>query len=451
MSPTFAPLPPLLALLLGISPAPASATPADATARLQAHSAQFEPAVIPMGEGVFVAVGYSAANVTLVQGHDGAIIVDTGANPSDAQAIVAAFGERLRPPVKAIIYTHRHPDHTGGASVFAALGTPAIYSHQLLLDAPPETARGPREGGDAFGTHVAAADYINAGVQRDYGRRVPHTRSGYLPPDHTFTGATLDLQIAGVTLQLLHTPGETPENTAVWLPATRTLLAGDDYYPTFPNLSPIRGTRLRPPQDWIASLDRMRALGAEHLVPGHLRPISGRAAVDSALRNYRDAIDSVTTQTLAGIARGATPDELAAQVALPPHLANDPRLQEYYGGVAWTVRGIYADSVGWFDGNPTQLFPLGARDRAQRLLPLLGGADAVQRHAGQALQAGDAQWAAELCDLLLAIDARNTAARQLKARALRVLAQAQINATARNYYLSSAQYLESDAPLGVAP
>lgn len=429
----------------------AAATDDSASARLRAHSAQFTPQVVQMADNVFVAVGYSAANVTLVQGPQGAIIVDTGANPSDAQAIVAAFGTRLKPQVKAIIYTHGHPDHTGGASVFAALGTPAIYSHQLLLDAPPEAARGPRDGGDAFGTHVAAADYINAGVQLDYGRRVAHTRSGYLPPDHTFSGPRLQLAIAGETLQLLHTPGETPENIAVWLPGSRTLLAGDDYYPTFPNLSPIRGTRLRPPAAWIASLDLMRTLGAEHLVPGHLRPISGARAVDDALRNYRDAIDSVTTQTLAGIARGATPDELAAQVALPPALASDPYLQEFYGGVAWSVRGIYADAVGWFDGNATHLFPLPAAARAQRLVPLLGGARAVQQQAQQALQEGDAQLAAELCDHLLALDGNDMATRRLKARALRALAHAQINATARNYYLSSAEYLESDPALGARP
>jgi alkyl sulfatase BDS1-like metallo-beta-lactamase superfamily hydrolase len=413
-------------------------------ARLRALNTEFRPDVIEVVPGVLVAVGYSASNVTLLQGHDGCVIVDTGANPVDAQAIVAAFGARLVRPVRAIVYTHNHPDHTGGASVFAAGDAPAIHCHRSLVTATPEITRGLRGGGDAFGATLPDDLFINAGVQLDYGRRTPHTREGFVPPTHTFDGPETVIEAAGLELHLIHTPGETPENVAVWIPPGRVLLPGDNFYKSWPNLSPLRGLKLRPVEPWIASLERLIALEADHLVQGHMRPISGRESVREALTVYRDGLRTVLDQTLDGIRRGRTPDELVAEVTLPPELAASPYLTEYYGAVAWSVRGIYADAVGWFDGNPTAISPLPAADRAARMLALAGGLDAMLDRVRAAIGSGDVQWAAELVDHVLVAHPEHRAARHLKAAALRELGERELNATGRNYYLGCALFLERD-------
>ena len=61
--------------------------------KLRAQSNEFRKEVIRVTDGVYVAVGYSASNVILIQGDRGSIVVDTSADPVEARAIRTAFGD----------------------------------------------------------------------------------------------------------------------------------------------------------------------------------------------------------------------------------------------------------------------------------------------------------------------------------------------------------------------
>jgi alkyl sulfatase BDS1-like metallo-beta-lactamase superfamily hydrolase len=440
------------ALVMVTLAASRSASAADEFAgreKLRAHGeAEFRKDVVKVTDGVYVAVGYSMANASLIVGDGGTIVVDTTTKLDDAQAVKAELAKISRAPVRAIVYTHSHPDHTGGASVFAATDRPEIYSHQLFVDRVPDLGRAGRDGGDQFGSTLPDALFINGGTGTEFGRPSGPAamKTGPLAPTKTFSGDRLALTIAGVRMELLHTPGETNDGISVWLPEKRVVFTGDLFLKTFPNLYAIRGAAPRPVPQWLASLTKLIALGAEHVVPGHTRPVSGEANAREALTAYRDGIQSVYDQTLEGMKKGERPDELVAHVKLPPRLAESPYLQEYYGTVEWAVRAIYSDRLGWFDGNATRLFPLPEKERAQMMVALAGGVPALLGRGEEALAKGEFRWAAELADCVMATDATHADARRLKARALTELGERQTSANARNYYLSVAQYLLKDLP-----
>ena len=420
---------------------------------LAAHSAEFRQEVVKVTDGVYVAIGFGLANCILLEGDDGVIIIDAMESVEAAVPVKEAFSKITSKPVKAIIYTHYHPDHTNGATVMAGDDNPAIYSHattSFYMDRIATITRETtyRRAMRQFGTLLPEGGIINAGI----GQHLEFDESktlGMLAPSKTFSEDRLNLEIAGIKLTLVYAPGETPDQIFIWMPEKKILLPADNYYKSFPNLYAIRGTAYRDVKRWVDSIDKMRALEPEFLVPQHTRPITGAEEIYQTLTNYRDAIQFVHDQTIRWMNKGLTPMEIVEKVKLPPHLARQPYLHEYYGTVAWSVRAIFDGYLGWFGGNATDLFPLPLKERARRFAGLAGGEQALLDRAQQALAGKDYQWALELTDQLLQLSPESGEVRKLKAAALKALGSRQIAATARNYYLTQALEVEGQLHIGM--
>ena len=441
----------LSACAASVSPA-APPLPADAPDALAKHRALFEKRVVTVTDGVHVAIGYALANSICVAVDGGKVIVDTTESRAAAAEILAEF-DRLAPgPVLAVIYTHTHADHILGASVFAGPDTP-IWATDEAVGAMDEQfaslgatirRRAARQFGEGLSDEMRTSAGIGPLLRIDDGPVPP-----LLYPTNTFSGEKT-LVIGDTTFVLIASPGETRDQLAVWLPERRTLLPGDDVYEAFPNLYSTRGVPPRPVRAWVRSLDRMRALAPEYLVPSHTGPVAGAAKIDEILTAYRDAIAYIHDSVIREANAGKSPDDMAADIRLPARLAAHPYLQEYYGKVSWSVRGIYDGYLGWFDGNPTNLDRLHPADRAARLVPLMGGSDRVLDEAERALAAGEEQWAAELTDLVLAVEPESDAAKAIRADALWALGEREVNLNARCYLLTSALALRGqwDEPAG---
>ncbi len=402
-----------------------------------------EPRVEEVAPDVFVAIGYDLANTVLVRTDAGNVVVDVSLSPERARPVHAALTAAAPGPTAAVVYTHSHIDHVGGADVWANADTP-IWATDRFRDGffnkygvfrRIETIRGARQ----FGRHVTLEQLpcSSLGRQVDIDAAL---RTGVLMPTRTFSGEAA-FEVGGVRFELFEAPGETEDQLFVWLPAQRVLLPGDNFYAAFPNLYTIRGSRPRPVGDWIDSLDAMRRLSPEVLVPSHTAPIVGEAEVARRLTTYRDGVQWVHDQVVRGANQGLGPDAIAATTGLPPSLADAPDLRELYGQIDWSARAIYDNELGWFDGRPELLYPLPPAERASRQLALMGGADRVIGEARVALAADDPQWALELLAIAEAAGPPPELADELSAliaTALQDRASAIANTNGRAYLLESA-------------
>jgi linear primary-alkylsulfatase len=426
---------------------------------LEKHTEHFVKKVYKVTDRVYSAVGWNVAGIVMIEGDDGIILVDAGLSPETSREVMQAFRKITNKPVAAVIYSHFHHDHIDGVKGLVSdeqvkAGEVAIYAHSSLMDLLVDESDilGPILGvrtGYTFGFFLKGADieHMNGGI----GPLPTGGRPGsFIAPTHTIDDF-LKVNIAGVDLEIIHVPSEAPDELAVYLPDSRVLIDTEVIQgPTFPNMHSLRGTKFRDPVQWVRSIDHLRKLKALHLVPTHGRPVSGAKKVEEILRMTRDGIQYVHDQTVRHMNKGLTPDELVEVVKLPPHLDEySPYLRQYYGTVKQAVRQIYVGYLGWYEGDPVALDPTPVREKATRLINLMGGRDKVTGAAMKAYKNGEYQWAAELSTYLIRIDKEDMQAREIKAAAFRQLGYANMNINWRNWYLSSAQELEgtSDAAI----
>lgn len=413
--------------------------------KLKKQSAEFIPEIIKMNEHVYAAVGYDGSNASMVIGEQGVVIIDALRALGAAEIVAEEFRKICDKPVKALIYTHGHGDHTGGTMAFVGNNKDVKiiarkgFKEDLQDQSPVEPILKQRNARQ-FGRNLPDDVIINRGVAP--GRTsTDRVGKGYIKPNILFQDS-LFISLAGIDFELYAADGETNDQLFVWCPAEKALFAGDNYYRAFPNLYAIRGSKYRDVNAWGQTVHKMSSFPVESLVPGHTRPLSGTKLIHNNLRNYSAAILSVYEQTIACMNKGYTLQETVDAVKLPESLINQANLQEFYGSVPWGVRSIFFHYVGWFDGNPTNLYPLSTKKEAEQIIELAGGQAKLFVQLDKAVQNGDFQWSLQLADYLLQTDYNADKVTGLKIKALRGLAKQQINAPARNYYLSYAYELE---------
>ena len=415
---------------------------------LIAHSEEFKKELITVTDGVHVAVGYALANSILIEGENTNIIIDTTGTEETAREVKALFDAINPNPVESIIYTHNHADHTYGATVFAEGSSPDIYAHsttEIYLSRvigilrPIISSRSNRMFGNALPKEQVENNGIGPFLEIGRDGRKP----GLLYPTKTFTDQ-IEFEAAGHKIQLFHAPGETNDQLFVWLPEKKALFPGDNFYKTFPNLYTIRGTPYRDLVGWVNSIDMMRYLGPEYLIPSHTRPIVGKEKINTLLTTYRDAIQFVHDQTVRLMNLGLDPNEIAEQLVLPKHLGDSPYLKEFYGTPAWSAKNVFSGYLGWFDGNPSTLKPLPLKDEAEKMIQLSGDWDSLFKVAEDAFLTDDFQWSLQLTDYLLRSRPDDQKTKLLRQSALEGLGSQESNPNSRYYYLSSAAQLDEN-------
>ena len=417
--------------------------------RLLIEDGLFE--VVP---GIYQLRGYDLSVMSVVEGETGVIVIDPLISKETAAAAFALYtahrGER---PVKAMIYTHSHVDHFGGvkgiiaeeqvASGEVPVIAPEGFLHHAIAENVFAGTAMTRRAGYMYGAALerGPAGQIGAGL----GQTTSTGNVTLIPPtiDITHTGQTLTLD--GVELVFQMTPGtEAPAEMNFYFPQHRALCSAENTSHTLHNIVPLRGALVRDPHVWAHYLTETIALWGEELdvvFASHHWPTWGRERAVEFLSMQRDMYLYLHDQTLRLLNQGYVGAEIAEMLELPPALAQQWHTHGYYGSISHNVKAVYQRYMGWYDGNPANLWPHPPEAAAARYVEAMGGRSAAIAVARKAWTNGDYRWCAEVGKHLVFADDTDGEARELLADALEQLGYGSENGTWRNAYLAGATEL----------
>lgn len=418
------------------------------------QSARMVRKLYDVAPGVWTLVGNGLSNQSFIEGPEGVIAIDTGESIEEMAAALRELRTRTSAPVVAVMYTHFHYV-SGTQAIFAEAGRDLpVYGHERI---PLNLAR--------VSTEIAPA--YSSGLIHQFGLRMPtegpdgvvnmglglvfrdpaHApfTPGHVTPTSTFKGGET-LRIAGLTVDVTHAPSDADDSVTFWFPELGVCIQ-NIVWPTLFNVFAIRGEEYRDPQVLLPGIDHVLSLNAEHMLGAHGPPLSGRAEIQARTTRYRDSIQFLWDQTVRGMNKGQTTDQLAHSIALPAACDDDYLTTEFYGVAEHHVRQIAAGVRGWFDGDPGRLFQVEPVERAGRLVKGLGGPEAVRRMIVEARADNDLRWALELANWLAGRDGAGSDDRRLLADVLRDIASRTTAANIRNWCLTKARDLDGTTDL----
>ncbi|MEP7340322.1 MAG: alkyl sulfatase dimerization domain-containing protein, partial [Acidobacteriota bacterium] len=377
---------------------------------------QDQKKALKVNDAIFQAVGFS--NTFLVATAEGNVIIDTSM-PFNAALHKRLLTAENAGPIKYIILTHAHGDHTGGIAAWKQPGT-QIIAQKSHSEFQHYQAR----MNGFYALRNAAQFSLPIPTPTDW----PGNYGAKVEPTILFDDK-YEFELGGVKFVVMSTPGETYDHATVWIPKYKAAFVGDNYYDSFPNIYTLRGTQPRWALDYINSLNKILDLKPEFVLPSHGLPISGNAEITKKLTRYRDAIQYVHDETVKGMNAGKDVWTLMNEIKLPAALD----VGESYGKLSWSIRGIYEGYVGWFDLNPATMYEKPASSVYPDMVKLAGGAEAVAKLAMERAQAGQAVEALHLSDMALAAEATNKTALQAKLKALETLRERCRNSNERGW------------------
>lgn len=408
-------------------------------------------------DGVWSLVGNGLSNQTFVKVPDGIIAIDTGESIEEMREALSELRKVERAPIVAVIYTHFHyvegtaaiAEEKGNAAPLPIIGHERIAANRAraTTEIGPAYSRGlveqfaiamPTDGPDGL---------VNVGLGRWY-RNPSHApfTSGHMPVTLALHDGAGTITVGGETIEWAHAHSDSDDTVNFYFPS-RGLCVNNTVWPALFNVYAIRGEEYRDPRRLLAGFDCILAWQPEHLVGAHGPSISGRDQIQKRVTKSRDAIQFLWDQTVRGINRGWTTDELADRVTLPASYDDDYLTSERYGVSEHHVRQIHAGLRGWFDGDESKLFPVAPDDRHARLIEGFGGRHIVRAQANDALAAHDVRWATELATWLVRSRDASDDDRQLLARCLRTIAERTPAANIRNWAITRARHLDGSSPM----
>ena len=422
--------------------------------RLNMQHGLFE--VVP---GVYQVRGLDIANMTLLEGERGVIVVDTLTSIEGARAAMELyFAHRGRRPVTAVMFTHTHTDHWGGARGVLDDQTPAsgevpVIAPNLFMEhaVSENIIAGPamlRRAQYQFGPFLAKGP--RGQVDCGLGKSMAAGSLALLRPTDLIMETGDRRTIDGLEFEFQMAPNsEAPAEMHFFVPRYKLLNLAENCTHNFHNLLPFRGADVRDALAWSKYLgEALQMWGgkADAMRGQHHWPVWGKQRIDTMIRQQRDLYKFAHDQTIRLMNHGLTATEIAETIKLPASLEGAWHGRGYYGHIRHNVKAIYQKYLGWYDANPVHLDPLPPLESGKKYVEYMGGAAAILERAKKDFATGEFRFVAQAVSHLVFAEPDNQAARALLADTFEQLGYGAESATWRNAYLFGAQELRQGMP-----
>lgn len=272
--------------------------------------------------------GVVQSNCTVIIGDDAVMVVDTGQFPSLAERMVADVRKLTSKPVRYIVNTHWHFDHSWGNAAFrdAYPGVAIIsteFTRELIEDQGPKvlsTQRKTNQDQAAQMRKYVADGKLPGGrvVDDDLKRRLNRladtldhvdadlVHTVHAPPTIGFEkGLTINLGKREVKVMWLGR-ANTGGDAVTWIPDVKVLLAGDTVMAPTPFAF---GSYM---SEWPVTLQKMIDLNASTIIPGH-GPVMHD---DSYLKTLIEMFQTLSSQVKEAVAQGLSLEDTRKRVTL---------------------------------------------------------------------------------------------------------------------------------------
>ena len=412
-------------------------------------------------DGIYQVRSFDIANMTLVRGDQGWIVIDPLTSAESSRAALALANEHLGTrEVTAIIHTHSHADHFAG--VLGVISQEEARQGKVPIIAPVDFVK------ESLAENVLAGNVMNRRATYMYGNLLGPSPTGFVT---TGLGAALSLGTTGFVIpnDIISATGETrvvdgveiefqmtmgteaPAEMVFYFPQFKALCMSEITSHHLHNVYTPRGAQVRDALAWADQINESIELFGSRLeiqFASHHWPIWGRQAAVTYLKKQRDLYKFIHDQALRLANHGYTMEELAEHITLPDSLGREFYNRDYYGALYANARAVYVKYLGFFDGNPAHLHPLPPSETARRYVDYMGGPEAVVQKAQVDFDKGDYRWVVEALNHVVMFDPEQLAARALLADALEQLGYQAEAAPWRNFYLSGALELREGLPPG---
>jgi glyoxylase-like metal-dependent hydrolase (beta-lactamase superfamily II) len=243
-----------------------------------------------------VAVG---ANAAIIINEDDVLVVDSHISPAAAAALINELRSITDKPVRYVVNTHFHFDHAHGNQIYPT--DVQVIGHEFTREMLAN-------GGSVGRTYQRFQEAMAS--QPGY----VEGQEGLTPtPPNTTLSERMTLFRGGRETRLLFFGrGHTGGDIVVHLPAERILITGDLLLEGIPFI----GDGF--PTDWVETLEELKGLGFDVILPGHGRPFSDRVKIDHLQGYLRDLWE----RTSEAYSLGLTAEQAAEQIDLSEHSAN---------------------------------------------------------------------------------------------------------------------------------